>query len=222
MNRTPRIYGSLPTEIGKYVINIDEMMFYQYLPISVPEHYGYHLEDRLKKYSCLVDTVRDDVGLHDWGSSYVYLTAKTVFTNSHNPGNRPGWHSDGFGTRDLNYVWYDKNPTIFFHDGDLHSFTDDHNISLDEMENLAEGAMRHYVTFPCYTLLRLDESVIHKVNLDIPDGVRSFVKISVSDKPYSLIGNSVADQRVGHALPSIQRTIERNCPILGAQVVKNP
>jgi hypothetical protein len=111
---------------------------------------------------------------------------------------------------------------VFYHDGTHYSFSDDHIISLDEMEDLAESRKFNHVMFPCYTLLRLDESVIHKVNLDIPDGVRSFVKISVSDKPYSLIGNSVADQRVGHALPSIQRTIERNCPILGAQVVKNP
>jgi hypothetical protein len=64
------------------------------------------------------------------------------------------------------------------------------------------------VTYPDKHLLRLDESVIHRVAENFTSGMRTFVKVSVSEHRYDLEGNSV-----NHTFPSwtyAPRGVERN------------
>ena len=212
--RTDLIYGTLPTNLGLCNLSPKEMMFWLYCPIKLPGMQSVSVPDNLMQYRPLWERVRNDCA-RIWGDSYVYITAKTLWVTPENPGNRHGWHSDGFLTDDLNYIWSDANPTVFFCDGDLHSFTADHGSSLGEMDALCETNQLRHVTYPDKHLLRLDQCVLHKVNSNIAPGVRTFVKISVSRHRYALEGNSI-NHELAPGWDYSLRGENRNCPIEGA------
>lgn len=210
--QTEKIYGNLPKVIGSCKIPTDEMMFWLYCPVKLAKQEDACVPANLQKYYPLIEAVRRDIGENDWYNKFIYITAKTLFVTPENPGNRPGWHSDGFLTDDLNFVWYDSNPTVFFCDFNEYSFTADHVKSLDEMDKLCEGDTRSHCRFKPYELLKLDQTVLHKVDTNIEAGVRTFVKISVSDKPYALKGNSV-NHLIHYDWKMNERGVDRNCPI---------
>lgn len=192
------IYGNLPVDLGKIDLNPTEMMFWLYCPIKLPGRHLVTVPDNLKIFYAIVGTVREDFYVGEksdlWCDSYVYITAKTLWCSADNPGNRPGWHSDGFLTDDLNYIWYDANPTVFWspiNTTPLVSFTKDHIKSLDEMDKICEPNTDEHKRYPEKHLLKLDQTVIHKVDTSIVPGVRTFVKISVSKNKYALQGNSI-------------------------------
>lgn len=213
MEKTSKLYGDLPIDLGRVDLDCFEMMFWLYLPVKLP-YSKVIVPDTLKKYEILLDMVRDDLG--DWEDKYVYMTAKTLWVNPDNTGNRAGWHSDGFLTDDLNYLWYDKNPTKFFCNGDKrYVFTKDHVVSLVEMDRLCESS-GHSITYPEKHLLKLDERVLHKVDTDIDAGVRTFIKISVSNHPYRMVGNSINHSLTGN-WTKFERGSERNCPANGGE-----
>ena len=85
-------YGSEPVNLGIVDVECDEMMFYMYLPIKMRGGW-FAIPDRLKRFAPMVQaaTNGDDVT-----GKYIYLTAKHLYVTPDNPGNRPGWHSDGF------------------------------------------------------------------------------------------------------------------------------
>lgn len=209
MDSTDKIYGNDPISLGTIIIDTDEMMFWLYCPIKIK---GGQLciPDNLKKFQPIIDVVKEDSS-DRWDDSYVYITAKTLWVNPENPGNRPGWHSDGFLTDDVNYVWCDKNPTVFYYDGNKYSFTKDHVLSLDEMETVCSDVNGQYRSSP-YELLKLDETVLHKIDTNIEPGFRTFLKISVSHHEYRLKGNSINHQLTGNWCDGY-RTVERNCPV---------
>jgi hypothetical protein len=93
------------------------------------------------------------------------------------------------------------------------SFVQDHMASLAEMEQAAN--VGPHTVYPDKHLLRLDQSVIHRVADVHTSRVRTFVKVSVSTDRYDLIGNSV-----NHSLAPdwkyLERSEERNHPIGGA------
>jgi hypothetical protein len=100
--------------------------------------------------------------------------------------NRTGWHSDGFLTDDINYIWCDKYPTIF-NRTEFHLPLDD-LLSIEVMEKQA-------IPFNNYSyrenqLLRLNQYNIHKVAPVTEVGMRTFLKLSFSKDKYDLIGNS--------------------------------
>lgn len=211
MGWTDAIYGALPADLGKIDIEPVEMMFWLYCPIKLPGQISPTIPLNLEHFYGIVSAVHTDA--HDrWLDSYVYLTAKTLWATPESPGNRPGWHSDGYLTDDLNYIWADANPTIFFHDGVRHAFSADHAASLSEMDALCEGREIDHRAYPVKHLLRLDQTVLHKVDTGIKPGLRTFVKVSVSSHRYALRGNSI-----NHGLASDwsyqDRAAERNCPI---------
>ena len=70
-------------------------------------------------------------------------------------------------------------------------------------------------TYPVKHLLRLDQTVLHKVATNIRPGVRTFVKISVSRHRYALRGNSI-NHELAPDWAYADRQAERNCPIGGA------
>ena len=218
MQKTDAIYGALPIDLGLIDLSPSEMMFWLYCPIKMPGQLIWNSPPNLEQFEPIIGAVSQDCSLDAWRESYVYITAKTLWATPENPGNRPGWHSDGFLTDDLNYIWADANPTVFFFDGQRHAFSADHSASLSEMDALCEepvAAAFDHRTYPVKHLLRLDQTVLHKVATNIRPGVRTFVKISVSRHRYALRGNSI-NHELAPDWAYADRQAERNCPIGGA------
>jgi hypothetical protein len=214
-NTTPAIYGNAPKNVGQMDFDTSEMMFWLYCPIKLPGMCFERLPPNLEKFAALTEKVFDDVydsyGPEHWCNSYVYLSAKTIYVSEAAPGNRLGWHSDGFLTNDINYIWADMNPTLFLPLPELVAFSADHNAALDEMERLAVDNWWNQCSYPEKSLLRLDQTVLHAVNPCAQAGLRTFLKVSISDKPYALKGNSI-NHALKHPTPDEVRQAERNCP----------
>lgn len=183
-------YGELPKELGIFEVDAKEMMFYQYLPIKMPNETQPIYEQRLKCFDALVGAICCDYigefGLDNYVNSYVYLTAKHLYQMPNCSFNRTGWHSDGFLTDDINYIWCDKYPTIF-NKTDFDLPLDD-LLSMEEMEKQAMPF--HDVMYKENQLLRLNQFNIHKVSPITKGGMRTFLKVSISKDKYDLIGNS--------------------------------
>ncbi len=202
------IYGAPPVDLGLIDIAPNEMMFWLYCPVKLPGMLSMFIPANLRQFWPILRAVRDDAE-QVWRDSYIYITAKTLFVTADNPGNRPGWHSDGFLTDDLNYIWSDCNGTLFWEPENRVSFIQDHLASLAEME--AAAHIGPHVSYEDKHLLKLDQTVIHRVADVREPRVRTFVKISVSKDRYDLVGNSV-----NHALAPnwtyVERRAERNAP----------
>jgi hypothetical protein len=205
-------YGDLPKVLkATPEIVCDEMMFYQYLPIKFPKQTEPIYEQRLSVFNVLVGAVCCDFiaeyGLNAYVDSYVYLTAKNLYQKAGCPFNRTGYHSDGFMTNDVNYIWYDKNPTVF--NTSNFSLTMDDVVSMKEMEE--QALPENQYMFPVNTILRLNQFNIHKVADDGESGLRTFVKISFSGDQYNLKGNS-HNHLLNYKWEMRQRKEERNMP----------
>lgn len=207
------LYGDLPLDLGPIELSPREMLFWMYCPISLPGDDRYRLPDNLKQFAPIVseakwqDTAR-------FAESYVYITAKTLWITKGKNMNRPGWHSDGFGTDDLNYIWSDRAPTEFL-SADLRCLSEDCDESMRQMEDMARFPRRYgsrIVTYPDKHLLRLDQSVIHRAAEDVEEGMRTFVKVSISRHRYDLIGNSINHDLPGSHWPLVARQAKRNHP----------
>lgn len=204
-------YGELPKELGIFEIECKEMMFYQYLPIKMPNETKCIYEQRLKCFDNLVNAICCDYiaefGLDNYVNSYVYLTAKYLYQMPKCSFNRMGWHSDGFLTDDINYIWCDKYPTIFN--------KTDFNLPLDDllsMEEMEKQAMPiNDVIYKENQLLRLNQFNIHRVAQVEKSGMRSFLKISFSKDRYDLIGNS-HNYLLDYNWQMKERKQERNIP----------
>ena len=203
-------YGFAPDDLGPINLSPNEMMFWLYCPISLPGLWVRQLPANLRQFRPIVDAVHSDSGERKWDESYVYLTVKTLFITPENPGNRPGWHSDGFLTDDINYIWYDSEPTLFWVASDPVHLPADHQESMTRMESLSKRC-GDIVSFPCKHLLRLDQSHIHRVADISTSGVRTFIKVSVSRHLYGQIGNSI-NHGLDYQRPKFHRTAIRNCP----------
>ena len=68
------------------------------------------------------------------------------------------------------------NPTEFA----IQEFKDISQDDRRSMEQFEEQFNGHVITYPNKTLLRLDESVIHRVAPEPEFGIRTFVKVTVS------------------------------------------
>lgn len=204
--------GNPPVDLGLIDIKddtLDEMLFWLYCPISYPGLNRYVLPDNLDKFTPLVDKVWS---LHeaDSKSLYFYITAKTLYVDENQTGQRPGWHIDGYGSSDTNYIWYTNNPTEFAV-GEMYISVDDHRKSMEEMEIMAKYAT--HVTYANRHLLKLDQTVVHRTRNRITPGIRTFVKISVSRDFYNLRGNSINHRLSGIKRASVERSKERNHPV---------
>lgn len=189
----PIPYGNAPKDLGLIELDPCEMMCYLYLPIKMPGMMGVRLPERLEYLRQVINQVvwdlSDDVPEKEFQNDlYIYLTAKTLYVEGTFSGNRPGWHADGYGSDgDLNYIWYDMNPTEFAVQ-DFVNIPDDDTKSMQEMERQVDP--EKIVNYPLRHLLRLDESVVHRVSPNIQAGMRTFIKLSVSRHQYNLKGNS--------------------------------
>ena len=126
-------YGGPPIDMGTVDLSPEEMMCYLYLPVKMARSREFRLPERLNYLRPMLARVRNDVRYReDYLDLYIYVTAKTLFVQGDYSGNRPGWHADGFGSGgDLNYLWYNMNPTEF-------AVQDFHNIPTDDMESIQE------------------------------------------------------------------------------------
>ena len=175
-------YGQEPQVVDHVFLDPKEMCFVQYLPIAMADCDRVEIPDNLSWTRPLVNMVLKE-GVSD--ESYLYLTVKHLYVTPSNMGNRPGWHSDGFGTEDINYIWCDKYPTEFcIQEFDI---TEDCDLSLHEMESQAKD--ENIKTYGENTLLRLDKYNVHRTPV-VGEGYRTFVKISVSKDRYNLVGNA--------------------------------
>lgn len=207
------LYGNLPKDLGPISLQPTEMMFWMYLPISLRGDHTFYIPPTLDQFIPIIREARWDD--HErFVDSYVYLTAKTLWVEGSYIGNRPGWHSDGFGTEDVNYIWSDRAPTEFLQ-ADPRPLSDDCAYSMIQMKDMADFPLRFnskIVTFPDQHLLRLDPSVIHRSPVNFEPGMRTFVKVSMSQDRYDLIGNSINHALPDFMRPSAQRQPDRNHP----------
>jgi hypothetical protein len=204
-------YGQLPKDLGQFQIECKEMMFYQYLLIKMENETQPVYGQRLKCFDKLIGVVCCDFigeyGLDAYVASYLYLTAKYMFQAPGCSYNRMGYHSDGFMTNDINYVWSDKNPTVFNKSEFVLSMDDGE--SLVEMEQQAQR--ENEFTYPEKTLLRLNQFNIHKVADIETAGMRTFLKLSFSKDKYDLIGNA-HNYLIDYNWEMKPRKQERNIP----------
>lgn len=207
------MYGKAPLSLGVRPAECSEFMFYQYLPIKLAgasEIQG-SIEPRLKCFDSLIGAACCDYvgfrGLDELVRSYVYVTAKHGLNRPTCLQNRPGWHSDGFMTDDINYIWCDRTPTEF----NLSTFclTLDDELSMDQMRD--QALHRNNFTHDPMTLLRLDQFSVHRPAEPRTVEIRTFLKISFSRDKYDLIGNS-HNYLLDYDWPMRARGLDRNIP----------
>lgn len=201
-------YGNAPEVVGKpgqFTLQPTEMCFVQYMPIAMPMT-NYRIPPNLLWVWPLIMAVNIKP------DNYVYLTVKYMYQTKGDRYNRLGFHTDGFGTDDINYLWSDCNPTEFY----VQDFNilergkgDFHEESMLQMQ--AQALATKQVIYPNNTLLKLDSSVVHRVSPRCEDGYRAFVKISVSKDKYNLKFNS-HNYLFDYDWEMVERKLERNCP----------
>lgn len=197
-------YGSAPKILGEFDLEPSEFCYVQYLPIALPRS-AIAVPDNLKWVQPLLDAIDKQYQIRY--TDHVYLTVKNFFVSGPDVGNRPGWHSDGFGTDDLNYIWCDRSPTEFA----IQPFklSADCSISMQEMEDqFIQGTE---FVYPPKTLLLLDQGVIHRTPTHCEPGYRTFVKISISKHRYNLKGNA-HNHLLNYDWEMVERNVERNHP----------
>lgn len=204
-------YGQHPIQLGTLNVNCKEMMFYQYLPIKLGDSLRPMFEERLNCFTEIIEVITDNYirtfGWEDYCKSYVYLTARHLYQEPGMSFNRPGYHSDGFLTDDINYIWSNNHSTIFnISDFEL---TEDNIWSLTEMDDQAKK--ENEITYPDGSLLRLNQFNIHKVAPIIKPCMRTFLKLSFSKDRYDLLGNS-HNYLLDYEWHMKERKVERNIP----------
>jgi hypothetical protein len=200
---TRRIFSREPTNFGRVDVQCAELMFVQDMLIALPNQQIY-LPRQVQCFAPLVERV---VGIARPVDSYMYLTAKRLFTSPTCRWNRPGWHIDGFGTDDINYIWSDSFPTEFC--SQQFDLSDDHALSMIEMTQ--QVRKENVRTYGSGMLMGLDNTVVHQVAPVQDCGVRTFAKISISRNRYNLRGNAHNDL-IEYDWQMVDRALERNDP----------
>lgn len=220
-------YGEDPVLVGRFpsvAVDWKEFMHYLYLPVVMPFSSGAHevhriitprLPRRLRfvmQFLPFVITDAIDAG-RDVEEDYIYVTARRGYATPDNPLNRPGWHCDGFGTDDLNYVWCDGSTTQVA----TQDFTDidpDHAKSMEQFEDQIRGQCVWSIKE--HALYRFNPYVVHCTpDIPPPGEMRSFLKISLSRHPYNLEGNS-HNHHFNYEWKMHSRSDARNDPAYGA------
>lgn len=183
------IYGKLPVFLGQYEFSLREVMYYLYLPVKMgmsrvlvpPNVEMCRRIINIALNHCLTEKDRD--------YRYVYLSARKGWATPDNPLNRPGWHADGFGTDDLNFVWWEGPSTRFAHQSFEGIVANDHVRALEQFD--AQVKPESVVTYPEHGLYVLDPSVVHATPIIQAEGcMRQYIKISMSNQRYNLENNS--------------------------------
>lgn len=182
------IYGKLPVPCGYFNADLTEVMHYLYLPVQM-DGGEIRLPPNVKHLQNLVQVcILAAERLEGRTYRYVYLSARSGWASPDNPLNRPGWHCDGFGTNDLNFIWW-KGPGTRFAFQHFEEISPDHLLSLKQFDD--QVVADRVVTYPEKNLYMLDSSVVHAAPVIAPPGCwRQFIKVSLSDERYNLENNS--------------------------------
>ncbi len=210
-------YGKPPVDCGQFSdVNLNEVMYYLYLPVFIAGQYTQNLKDNLRlprnvrpvRPLVMDAVIREGREGRHW--KYVYLSARKGWATPDNPLNRPGWHCDGFGGPDMNYVWWSGASTRFFVDPNLPlRVSDDHIISMSQFESVAERWPNNVETRESKHLYQIDRYTIHATPLLTEGQMRQYVKISFSNDRYNLYGNS-HNYLFDYDWPMVDRELIRN------------
>lgn len=196
VTETQTQYGQPPIVVGDFTdLDLVEMQFIQYMPIFMPEECALiRMPEQLfalKEFRRMLHAIAEYHGglpaMREAGL-YIYLTTRHGFATPGNPLNRPGWHCDGFGTADINYIWWSRWGTRFAEQ----PFTDIDPGHVRSMEQFEEQMRPDRIkVYDDRFLLRLNPFVVHTTpEIPEPGGYRQFIKISVSPHKYNLLGNT--------------------------------
>ena len=178
------IYGKLPVYMGQFEFSLPEVMYYLYMPIRMDKS-ALMVPNNLEVCLPLLDLVDS---LTRASYKYMYVSARKGWATPDNPLNRPGWHCDGFGTDDLNFVWW-EGPSTRFANQIFEGIVSDHNRSLKQFDEQVRP--ENVVTYPEHGLYEIDPSVVHATPVIPPPGcMRQYVKVSVSNHEYNLENNT--------------------------------
>lgn len=190
------IYGKLPIYVGQFEFDLPEVMYYLYLPILMDDDprgltgaYDVRLPRNVEVCENLIkQAYTHSIQTRGYPYKYMYLSARKGWATPGNPLNRPGWHCDGFGTNDLNYVWW-VGPGTRFAIQSFYGIVSDHNRSMRQFdEQIQEESI---VEFEERGLFQIDPSVVHSTPLIPEPGCwRQYIKVSLSDERYNLENNS--------------------------------
>jgi len=201
------LYGGPPVLLGKYDFSLPEVMYYLYLPVFMEEaghEYGDTTAEGLRlppALECCRSLIEHAMILQNRQFRYIYLSARKGWATPDNPLNRPGWHCDGFGTDDMNFIWW-RGPGTRFATGDFGEISKDHNESMNQFtKRIAQADFDYRVgiaprrrividTPPQAHLYAIDPYVVHATPILTEGCMRQFVKISLSDHRYDLYNNS--------------------------------
>ena len=180
------IQSRKPVEVATLFLQPSEMKFVQFLPIKFPSNNvkDVRLPENLKYLEELIQAVYLDHDIED--DDYLYVTVKHLYCTPYNLGNRNGWHIDGFQSNDIQFVWCDAAPTQYAIQ-DFH-IEDDCSQSMVQMSDQANEDT--VWTSEPNVLYKIDTSNVHRVSTVPYEGMRTFVRISVSKEKYNLIGNA--------------------------------
>lgn len=187
-------YSKIPIPLGELQVNLTEMMHYLYLPVKMAgmnEPGCVRLPENVKQVGPLLDIALRYCAnelKRDYEKDYYYLSARKGFATQDNPLNRPGWHCDGYGTEDANFVYWLGHGTRFT----LQEFKD---ISFDHVKSLKQYAdqveWEEAYTPPARTLYYISPLCVHTTPAIPKQGaMRQYIKISVSTEKYNLEDNS--------------------------------
>lgn len=200
------VYGKLPIPLGEIACELTEVMYYLYLPVRMGDS-PVLLPPNIECVRPLIERAEAYTEKLGRRYCYCYVSARKGWATPDNPLNRPGWHCDGFGTDDLNFVWWVGPGTRFAHQA-FENISPDHNRSLQQFEEQVRPD--NIVTYPERRLYVLDPSVVHATPcVPVPGCWRQYIKISVSDHRYNLENNS-HNHLFEYDWPLSSRTIERN------------
>lgn len=191
--------------LGLFNVKFTEYAKYQYLPIKLPGG-EFVIEKRLLPFHKLISMCLDDISIYHGNTyiddKYVYLTVKSEYQRG-KAFNRAGWHIDGFGTNDINYIWSNIQPTVF----NFSHFTLSSNEEESMYEMTEQAKPINDYTYPNNALVRADDSV-HRVG-DLVEGHRVFFKLTVSKDLFNALGNSI-NHELEYDRPNKKRGKERN------------
>lgn len=184
-------FGEQPVHIAQFDrTRLNEVMYYLYLPIKM---IGSHLRlptnvrHLLPLVAAACSFTNSNRRKHYWDDMYVYLSARKGWATRDNPLNRPGWHCDGFGSDDMNFVWWDGPGTRFA----LQPFFDIPPDHLQSQLKFQQQVNELYVrTPPEHGLYYISPECVHATPVIDKPCMRSYVKISVSRHQYNLEDNS--------------------------------
>lgn len=210
-----KIINGKPKVVRVIGVDVEEYFSYTYFPVKTINSTEIVLEPRLNIFRQMIGAACCDFisikGLEEFFNSYVYITAKHKYQRSGKGFNRQGWHTDGFGTKDINYIWCNKQPTVF--NSGVYEVSNDDKKSMADFDLLVDENLNYNLGIN--KLIRLDDSVLHKVG-EIEEGNRCFVKISISRDKYDLKGNSI-NYNLALGWDYRDRCKERNVPQLIGQ-----